>query len=108
MTRPYRPMIEDAIDAFFDNFCGCCARCDFDGFCPILTASFYIDADDPNFPAEWVEDETPPHNPRCTAFVPLSEGATAAEGEPEPAIAPEAFPPILAPPLRRRRLSRRR
>lgn len=36
--------------------------------CAILSASFWNDIDDPDYPTEWTYDET--GQPRCTAFVP--------------------------------------
>lgn len=71
-VKPYRPANGTAGMAFDDAWC---ARCQRDAAwredenaatCDILTRTLIHDIGDPEYPAEWVEDEA---GPRCTAFL---------------------------------------
>lgn len=81
-TRPYRPSNGTEGCWFDDRWCSRCAR---DAAwradesaepCDILSRTFICDIGDPDYPAEWIEDDVAwnqDSNPRCTAF--LEEGA---------------------------------
>lgn len=72
-TRPYRPSNGSEGEAFENAFCLRCKKYgdpDGVGTCDILCAAMSRLEDHPNYPKEWVEDDTdtPPWNERCTAF----------------------------------------
>jgi hypothetical protein len=82
-TIPYRPSNGTEGDGFIAHFCFNCER-NRDEDCPILAATFAFDVDDPEYPKEWVQDESPELDPedglpvgagnaRCTAFAPRGE-----------------------------------
>jgi hypothetical protein len=73
--RPYRPGSGTEGMAFDDHWCAQCTRdvafresdnSDGELGCKILSATFVYDADDPNYPKEWVYDRD--GTPTCTAF----------------------------------------
>lgn len=80
-TRPYRPSNGAEGADFISAWCGHCRRdADYqdgagDG-CPIVAATFALDVDDVEYPAEWICDDVPTFdtNPRCTAFEPICDG----------------------------------
>lgn len=78
-AQPYRPSNGTEGEGFISHFCCNCARSDhlkeggeYDGLvgCDILGNTFSYDVDDPEYPPEWVQDES---GARCTAYVPEGE-----------------------------------
>ena len=77
-TRPYRPSNSTEGIDFDDRWC---SRCQRDAAwredaeqrpCEILSRAQLYDIGDPEYPAEWIEDDVPnpqQSNPRCSAFV---------------------------------------
>lgn len=65
----YRPSNGTEGEWFIGEWC-CKCQCDENEDCRIVAATFIYDVDAPEYPAEWVEDES---GPRCTEFVPLGE-----------------------------------
>lgn len=59
----YRPANGTEGDIFMESFCD---RCVNGADCEIQDATMAFDVDDPEYPAEWIEDDD---GPRCTAFV---------------------------------------
>ena len=83
MMEKYRPSNGTEGDCFIEAFCCQCARSEHlqDGAgdmdpvgCPILDLTFRHDVDAPEYPAEWVQDES---GPRCLAFVREGEAVPA-------------------------------
>ncbi|WP_417534161.1 hypothetical protein [Marinobacterium stanieri] len=68
-SKPYRPSNGTEGDYFMAKFCDRC-RGDANNSCSIIAATMMFDIADPNYPAEWVEDESGPH---CTAFQPIDD-----------------------------------
>ncbi|WP_375592145.1 hypothetical protein [Chitiniphilus eburneus] len=80
MAELYRPSNGSEGASFIDKWCGQCERDKLqngsaphfdhgpDDLCGILGATFLLDVDHPEYPKEWIQDET---GPRCTAFVPV-------------------------------------
>lgn len=80
-TTPYRPSNGTEGECFMERWC---ARCTHDAAmrndpgawetgCQIIAMTLAFDVDDPEYPAEWIEDDVEwpaPSNPRCTAFQP--------------------------------------
>jgi hypothetical protein len=74
MGKPYRPSNATEGEWFEARFCD---RCDADApwrdtdgqadACAIHCRTMAFDVSDPNYPSEWVEDES---GPRCTAYRP--------------------------------------
>ena len=69
-TAPYRPSNGDEGMDFHARFCERCIhdaewREEAEGGCTILRRTLFIPVDDPDYPAEWIEDAD---GPRCTAF----------------------------------------
>lgn len=83
MNKPYRPSTGTEGADFFDCWCCRCARdkamregcdideCDDNEKCEIIANTMVYDIDDPEYPKEWIEDES---GPRCTAFIESWEG----------------------------------
>lgn len=71
MTTPYRPSNGTEGECFMGKFCERCRR-DINQDCPIIAATMAFDISDPEYPGEWVEDES---GPRCTAFEPIGDAA---------------------------------
>ena len=74
-TQKYRPSNGTEGEMFMGKWCGKCEReraFAEDGAdpCQILGAVIGYSVDDPEYPGEWVHDES---GPRCTAFVPEGE-----------------------------------
>jgi len=69
MAEKFRPSNGTEGEVFIGHWCCNCQR-DVDEGCPILGATFSFDIDHPDYPKEWVRDET---GPKCTAFVELGE-----------------------------------
>jgi hypothetical protein len=76
MTEKYRPSNGTEGHCFIDAFCCRCARSehlrpgardDDPAGCPILDLTFALNVEDPDYPTEWISDES---GPRCTAYVP--------------------------------------
>jgi len=80
MTEPYRPSSGTEGMDFEAEFCDRCQKekafweasygldsPDPAPICPIHARALMYLPDDPEFPAEWIEDE---NGPRCTAFLP--------------------------------------
>ena len=78
-TRPYRPANGTDGVLFDEAWCAHCQRdagyradeCNGEP-CDILSRSFVYDIGEPEYPAEWIQDDVPfpePSSPRCTAFV---------------------------------------
>ncbi len=77
-TRPYRPSNGTGGDLFYADWC---AKCRKDAEwrdteanpCEILNRTLIYDIGEPEYPAEWVQDDVPGWNtnPRCTAFDPI-------------------------------------
>lgn len=90
-TRPYRPANGTEGMIFDDAWC---SRCEHDRHwretgddaesealpCPILSSAFLFNIGDPEYPAQWIEDDVEwptSSNPRCTAFQEIGkEGST--------------------------------
>lgn len=79
MTEKYRPSNGTEGDCFIGEFCCHCARSEHlqpgaterdPAGCPILDLTFQHDIEDPDYPKEWIIDES---GARCTAFVPEGE-----------------------------------
>ena len=75
-TERYRPSNGTEGEIFMERWCARCwrdaaFRADQGDSCPIAAATMAFDIDDPEYPAEWIEDET---GPRCTAFEPNETG----------------------------------
>lgn len=70
--RPYRPSNGTEGEIFYGRWCAWCERDREyrDGGqgdpCPILTATYALSVNDPDYPREWREDG--PRGPRCTAY----------------------------------------
>ena len=72
-TRAYRPSNGTEGMLFDDRWCSRCVL-DSDDNCEILACTLLYDIGDPQYPAEWIEDDVPypqDSNPRCTAFLPI-------------------------------------
>ncbi len=76
MSTPYRPSNGTEGEGFIYSFCCQCAHSEHlqpgardtdPAGCPILDLTFLHDVDDPEYPKQWIQDES---GPRCTAFVP--------------------------------------
>jgi hypothetical protein len=84
-TRPYRPSNGTEGDLFHSWFCFRCQHDSEDNPCDILTRTFALPLGDPEYPAEWIEDDVswPQNsNPRCTAFLAIEvEGSTYVKDE---------------------------
>lgn len=65
MTKKYRPSNGSEGEGFMEHWC---IRCwlDRNEDCPILANALCYGIDDPEYPAEWVQDE---NGARCTAFI---------------------------------------
>jgi hypothetical protein len=63
LARPYQPSNGCEGMDFMEEFCFRCAR--EAEPCPIQSATWLYETDDPLYPKEWVEDEK---GARCTAF----------------------------------------
>lgn len=61
----YRPSNGTEGEWFISEWCGNCQR-DEHQDCPIVAATFCYEVDDPQYPAEWIEDD---NGPQCTAFI---------------------------------------
>ena len=80
LHEPYRPSNGTEGECFIGEWCGSCERSGADGKpddeghelmgCSILSRTFRYDADDPEYPAEWVIGD---HGPECTAWIPLGD-----------------------------------
>lgn len=78
VAEKYRPGNGSEGDGFFENWCSKCARdtamregkpvdeCDDSELCPIIASALAFEIDDPQYPVEWIIDES---GPTCTAFV---------------------------------------
>ena len=82
-TRPYRPSNGTEGCWFDDKWC---SRCERDRAwredeskgepCDILGRTLIFNVGETGYPVEWIEDDVPypqPANPRCTAFVPITD-----------------------------------
>lgn len=76
----YRPSNGSEGMWFDDRWCSRCIRdqewreTDKDGLgCPILTATFIYNVDEPEYPKEWVIDDE--CGARCIAFYPIDDGS---------------------------------
>lgn len=69
MTRPFRPSNGTGGDIFMAGFCNRCIHMLDDGRppCDILGRSLGYSIGDPEYPAEWIEDDDG-SNASCTAF----------------------------------------
>lgn len=79
MAEKYRPSNGTEGDWFASKFCGKCERERRwrereEDPCSILVNSYALAIDHPDYPKEWIEDES---GPRCTAF--REEGAPSQE-----------------------------
>jgi hypothetical protein len=84
-TSPYRPTSGTEGADFMEAFCDRCTRdaafrAGTGDSCPIAADTMVFAVTDPEYPAEWVQDE---RGPRCTAFDPETPSA--------PARAPEGL-----------------
>jgi hypothetical protein len=75
VTRSYRPTNGTEGSMFEERFCRRCTHDRPDAPCRILTFALACGLGDPEYPAEWVEDEA---GPRCTAFAHAETGAPSA------------------------------
>lgn len=67
--KPYRPSNGTEGEMFMSRFCYRCQHDeDEEEPCPILTMTFALPIEDPDYPKEWVHDRN--GNPDCTAFAP--------------------------------------
>jgi len=72
-ANSYRPSNGTEGEGFMARFCANCRRDqDEDEPCTIATWAMAVDADDPDYPTEWIVDES---GPRCTAFDPVDTDA---------------------------------
>ncbi len=72
-TYPYRPSNGSEGCDFMEAFCMKCSE-DTDE-CEIIFRSEVHDADDPEYPPEWISDDAVGLvNPRCTAFKGVADG----------------------------------
>lgn len=72
MSDKYRPSNGTEGECFIGHWCCNCER-DADSEnnpCQILGRTYHFDIDDPEYPTEWIRDET---GPKCTAFIPLGD-----------------------------------
>jgi hypothetical protein len=74
MSRKYQPSNGTEGMIFCENFCNQCIHGKYehtadlnDKPCDILTATYFMDIDDKEYPKEWIYDEN--NKPSCTAFV---------------------------------------
>lgn len=68
LDYPYRPSDGTEGALFMAKFCAACSRED---TCQIWVTTMFLDADDPDYPPEWVTSDhktSPPRTARCTAF----------------------------------------
>jgi len=73
MSKPYRPSNGTEGEDFMACFCANCRRDqDEDDPCSIATWALAAAIDDPDYPEEWIVDQS---GPRCTAFEPVDEDA---------------------------------
>lgn len=72
--KPYRPSNGTEGDSFYARWCQHCERerayresgyDDSDLACPIVTRAMALKITNPDYPREWISDDT---GPRCTAF----------------------------------------
>lgn len=76
--KPYRPSNGTEGDIFMSRFCFECTRCNMEEDaagppCGILGRALGYSLGDPEYPAEWIQDD---HGPRCTALTTAPEEET--------------------------------
>lgn len=77
MAEKYRPSNGTEGDWFMSQFCDRCAKDTEASPCPIIAATMALDVDDPDYPEEWIEDDS---GPRCTAFASTPTAARKEDG----------------------------
>jgi hypothetical protein len=67
-VRKYRPPNGASGDAFIEEWCEKCQHDDMENeiLCPILTATFSFDVDDPRYPGQWCYDVN--GHPVCISY----------------------------------------
>lgn len=82
MQNPYRPANGTEGDEFISQWCDRCVRGKTGDPCAILGDTLFLDADDPDYPREWIEDDD---GPRCTAFAASQDETTGVIADPRQA-----------------------